>query len=66
MTHLAWETKVPIAVVEQARGQGLVFESRARGSGVAAAVPQPPVPMRRVAGSVSWSAFEARNVNELR
>lgn len=38
----------------------------ARGSGVAAAVPQPPVPMRRVAGTVTWSAYEAQNVNELR
>ena len=65
MTHLAWETKLPIGVVERARGQGLVFDSHARGSGVAAAVPQPPVPMRRVAGTVSWSAYEAQNVNEL-
>ena len=52
MTHLAWETKLPIVLMEQARGQGLVFDSSApRGSGVAAAVPQPPVPMRRVAGT---------------
>jgi hypothetical protein len=61
MTRLAWETRLTLADVERARGDAIIFSSRARMSGVGAVVDPAAEPLHTLARWGSWHVLRAAN-----
>ncbi len=60
MTRLAWEANLTLADVERARGNALIFASRARMSGVRAVVYPGGEPVEFVARTGYWQVLRSR------